>query len=279
MLLYRRLCQYTAISWDIVYRHWIGFNYIKYWRGGSRPEHGSTLQIRPYTGEHCVNCCPQLSTPCLEPIQAVWRGCLWHKLFLIFPYIDSANMASSRAPKQWCLTKTETANSIEVWRENLIFILNEDARFAPFLRPGVTWKKTSRSSANRGLSNDGDTVPEGERLTAAQKVVILDRMLGQIANYCPIISRNSIVKNSISLDSIWQAIRLHFGLQHTGAQFLDFADIRQEPGEKPEDLYQRLVAFIDDNLLVQGCGITHHGDTVTEDEEVTPSVENFIVLT
>ena len=113
-LLYRGLCQYTAISWDIVYRHWIGFNYIKYWRGGSRPEPGSTLQIRPYTGEHCVNCCPQLSTPCLEPIQAVWRGCLWHKLFLIFPYIDSANMASSCAPKQWCLTKTETANSIEV---------------------------------------------------------------------------------------------------------------------------------------------------------------------
>ena len=158
-------------------------------------------------------------------------------------------------------------------------VLNEDARFAPFLRPGVTWKKTSRSSANRGLSNDGDTVPEGERLTAAQKVVILDRMmLGQIANYCPIISRNSIVKNSTSLDSIWQAIRLHFGLQHTGAQFLDFADIRQESGEKPEDLYQRFVAFIGDNLLVQGCGITHHGDTVTEDE-VTPSVENFIILT
>ena len=148
-------------------------------------------------------------------------------------------MATSRAPKQWCLTKTETANSIEVCRENFIFILNEDARFAPFLWLGVTWKKTSRSSTNRGLSNDGDTVPVGERLTAAQKVVILDRMLGQIANYCPIISQNSIVKNSTSLDSIWQAIRLHFGFQHTGAQFLDFADIRQEPGEKPEDLYQR----------------------------------------
>ena len=40
-----------------------------------------------------------------------------------------------------------------------------------------------------------------------------------------------------------------------------------------------VVAFIYNNLLVQGCGITHHGDTVTENEEVTPSVENFIVLT
>ena len=171
---------------------------------------------------------PNYRSPVLSPFRQSGVAVCDIDYSSFFPYIDSANMASSRAPKQ-CLTKTETANSIEVWRENLIIILNEDARFAPFLRPGVTWKKTSRSFANRGLSNDGDTVPEGERLTAAQKVVILDRMLGQIANYCPIISQNSIVKNSTSLDSIWQAIRLHIGLQHTGAQFLDFADIRQDP--------------------------------------------------
>ena len=104
-------------------------------------------------------------------------------------------------------------------------------------------------------------------------------MLGQIANYCPIISRNTIIKNSTSLEDIWQAIRLHFGLQHTGAHFLDLAEIRQEPGEKPEDLYQRLAAFVDDNLLTQGSVITHHGESQTEDEDITLTVENFIVLT
>ena len=104
-------------------------------------------------------------------------------------------------------------------------------------------------------------------------------MLGQIANYCPIISRNTIVKNSTSLEDIWQAIKLHFGLQHTGAHFLDFAEMRQEPVEKPEDLYQRLVAFVDDNLLTQGSVITHHGESQTEEEDITPTVENFIVLT
>ena len=58
-------------------------------------------------------------------------------------------------------------------------------------------------------------------------------MLGQIANFCPVIARNTIVKGSTSLKSIWQAIRLHFGFQSTGAHFLDFSSIKLEADEKP----------------------------------------------
>ena len=182
-------------------------------------------------------------------------------------------MASVKAPKQWCLTKNENVNSIEVWKDNLIFILSEDPKFAELLKPGTIWQKKSKSSPNRGFTNTSG----GE--TAQQKVVVLERMLGQIANYCPVISRNSIVKNSTYIDSIWQSIRLHFGLQSTGGHFLDFADIKMEPGEKPEDLYQRLVSFVEDNFLEAGGNITHHGEKCTDDEELTPMVENIIVLT
>ena len=104
-------------------------------------------------------------------------------------------------------------------------------------------------------------------------------MLGQIANFCPVISRNTIVRNSTSLDNVWQSIRAHFGFQTTGAHFIDFADFKLKPGEKPEDLYQRIVAFVEDNLLTTESGITHHDEDPDEDEEVTPMVENFIVLT
>ena len=45
-------------------------------------------------------------------------------------------------------------------------------------------------------------------------------MLGQIANFCPVISHNAIVKNSTSVKSIWQDIRAHYGSQSTGAHFL-----------------------------------------------------------
>ena len=103
-------------------------------------------------------------------------------------------------------------------------------------------------------------------------------MLGQIANYCPIISRNTIVRNTISLENIWQVILLHFGSQTTGAHLLDFNDIQLQLKERPGDLYQLLVAFVEDNLLTAESNITHHGEHA-QDEELTPSLENVIVLT
>ena len=49
--------------------------------------------------------------------------------------------------------------------------------------------------------------------------------------------------------------------------------------ERPEDLYQRLVAFVEDNMLQSGSVILHHGDVVDVDEEMSPSLENMVVLT
>ena len=103
-------------------------------------------------------------------------------------------------------------------------------------------KKTS-TNLLRGLADDDDEVPEARRQTAVQKNAQLDLMLGQIADFCPVVSRNSIVKTSTSLSDIWQKIRLHFGFQSTGAHFLDLTDIKLQPDERPEDLLQRLMAF------------------------------------
>ena len=109
---------------------------------------------------------------------------------------------------------------------------------------------------------------------------MLDLMLGQIANFCPVISRNTIAKNATtSVSGIWQTIRLHYGFQSTGAHFLDFGDIHLQADERPEDLYQRLVAFVEDNMLQSGSVILHHGDVIDVDEEMSPSLENMVVLT
>ena len=100
----------------------------------------------------------------------------------------------------------------------------------------------------------------------------------QIANFCTVISRNSIVKNSTSLKDILQLIRLHFGFQSTGSHFLDLADIRLETGERPGDLYQRLMAFFEDNLLTTDSGVMHHGAFIATDEDLTPTMENTMVI-
>ena len=67
-------------------------------------------------------------------------------------------------------------------------------------------------------------------------------------NYTPIISRNTIVNNSTTLREIWQTIRLHYSFQSTGAHFLDIVNIRLQPNERPEDWFERLMAFNEDNL-------------------------------
>ena len=188
-------------------------------------------------------------------------------------------MNSNRAPKQWSLIKNETITTFEAWRQNLQYSLSLDADFAPFLADNFTWLKKSSTTPNRGLQPDGDDVPTTRRRTAFQKNLHLELMLGQIANFCPVISRSSIVKNSTSISSVWQAIRAHYGFQSTGARFLDFSNIKLEVDERPEDLFQRLMSFTEDNLLVANGPVTHHGAHVTSDEELTPTLENMVVLT
>ena len=184
--------------------------------------------------------------------------------------------ATPRAPKQWALGKAEDVNSFENWRQNILYTLSLDTSFTPYLAENAKWNKKTKADPYRGFTNDPDgTYP---KLTAAQKVYSLEIMLGQIANFCPILSRNTIVKNSTSLSQIWQAIRLHYGFQSSGGHLIDFSYIHLKSDERPEDLYQRLVAFIEDNLLRQEGGITHHGDVVTDDEELSPTLENLIVL-
>ena len=178
------------------------------------------------------------------------------------------------APKRWCLSEHETLNSFEVWRQHQIWCLSQEKTFAPFLTDGITWSKKSTTNPTRGFTNDGGD----NGVTAAQKVLHLESLLQQICNFCPIVSRSTIVKQSTSIASVWNMIRLHFGFHQTGAQFLNFDDIKLKPDERPETLYQRLLSFVEDCLLTKNSVIKHHDDTIEVDEEVTPTLENMIVL-
>ena len=187
-----------------------------------------------------------------------------------------ATTTKVRAPKQEQLTKTETLISFNNWKENLMYILSIDDNFKQFCVEGVTWGKKTSTSPTRGFTDDADTVANHQ--TKEQKCANLDLMLGQIANYATIISRNQITKSSTSLNDIWNKIREHYGFHQTGSRFLDLSAIRLEVSERPEDLYQRLLSFFEDNLQFSGSTVTHHNVAPTTDEEITPTVENVTVL-
>ena len=168
---------------------------------------------------------------------------------------------------------------VEAWENNLKYIMSLDPNFADFLTDGSSWGKKTNATPLRGFSNDPESVPAARGRTAAQKVTHLQMMLGQIANYAPIISRNLLVKNSTSVSGVCQTIRQHYGLQLTGSRFLDLANFSLKPEQRPEDLFQILMAFIENNLLTTSSGITHHGEIPDVDEELSPSLENFVALT
>lgn len=182
----------------------------------------------------------------------------------------------NRAPKQWQLTSVETLNTFKNWKENLTYTLSLDPAFKPYLGDTLTWGKQNSASPHRGFTDDAAGTTDAK--TKEEKTATLNLMLGQIANYATVISRNQIIKSSTSLNDIWSKIREHYGFHTTGSRFLDLTTIKLNAGERPEDLYQRLVSFMDDNLLTKDCSLTHHSTTIEMDEEISPTLENVIVL-
>ena len=65
---------------------------------------------------------------------------------------------STRAPKQWQLTRSETINSFNNWKENLVYTLSLDSNFSPYVKEGVTWGKKTTTAPNRGFTDDGNDV-------------------------------------------------------------------------------------------------------------------------
>ncbi len=157
----------------------------------------------------------------------------------------------------------------------MMFHLSLFNQFANFIPDEVTWLK--KSVANRGLTDDGTDVDEGTRKTAVQKNIQLEHMLGYIAQHCPALLRNDIIKNGTSLKWIWQRIRKHYSFNQSEVNFLKLYTIKREPEERYETLYQRILAHLDDNLLTVESGILYDGAVLTADEVMTPTVERFAV--
>ena len=177
------------------------------------------------------------------------------------------------APKLRVLTSTETQSSLDVWRETLIFHLILDGSFEEFLEDNFKWKNIA--VPDRGLQPD-PTSSENPR-TAKQKASSLKLMLQTIASYAPIISREFIVSEALSLDEIWLRLRIHFGFRKSGALILDLTSLHQEEGESYEALWEQYHSFVTDNLLQPSDGITHLGSKVTNKEKISPTLHNMMV--
>ena len=140
-----------------------------------------------------------------------------------------------RPPKPWQLTESETINSFANWKSNVLYNLSLNNEFAQFL--DSEWSK--KSVVNRGLL----PVTTGEvTKTAVQRAIILDRMLGLVAQFVPSLLRSEIIKRSTSLSWIWNRLRKHYSFTASEVNFLRLSEIKKEEGERYETFYQRIIA-------------------------------------
>ena len=187
----------------------------------------------------------------------------------------SVNQLAFLAPKQRSLTENETSTSFEAWSENMSFSLSLDKKSARFLDDLKTWSKSN--VANRGFVNDPETVEADVRMTAVQKALCLQHVLGIIANYAPVISHTYIKSSALSLEDIFNRLRSHYGFRRTGSRITELMSIQLEPSESHESLWERYYSFFEGNLL-QANGLTHEGVKLEHSESFTPTLLNTVVV-
>ena len=154
----------------------------------------------------------------------------------------------TRAQKTVVAHQIDTITSFEAWKQNLQYTLLLNMNFAACFGDNVTWQNKSTTAPTRSFTNDDKDVPFASRRTAQQKCTHLELKLGQIENFCPVIFRNSIVKTPV-LSSISDKQSVCIMASNQPGP-ISSTSVKLEQDERPEDLYQRLMSFTEDNFLI-----------------------------
>ena len=176
-----------------------------------------------------------------------------------------------KARKPEVLTERETITSFSSWKQNLEFHLASCDMFAPFIAADASWE--IKSVTNRGLQDD--TTAGGK--TAAQKLYVLNHMIGLIVSYCPENIRSEIDRKCTSLGWIWSRVRRHYGFNKSEVNFLKLATIKFQEGERYEAFFQRIMAHLYDNLLSPDCNLLFDGEQYAANEDMSPTTERLAV--
>ena len=126
-------------------------------------------------------------------------------------------------PKIVPLGENESLNSIERWRQSVIYLLTLNEDFRPFLKDTCEFGKKTKAKPYRNLTDSYKVVKKengeiekeedgSDRVVVSEskedKCYKVDLMLEQIANFCTNIPRYDITRDSSSLSEVWNKIRL-----------------------------------------------------------------------
>ena len=200
-------------------------------------------------------------------------------------------MNLQHGPKIRTLTQSETLCSLESWKSTIVYGLKQKPQFKEFLAEGYVWGKKTRNNPTRDLEDiyKKETIADPNDETKQIEVLVkhkskeercdvVDLLLEQVSNYAPNVPRTDITKDCRSMKEVWMTIRSFYNKQLTGASLNDVWNVRRELDESPQALYARIKQLYIDNFLTTDGLIHVDNKQVDEDEEMSPTLQNSIVL-
>ena len=183
----------------------------------------------------------------------------------------------------------------KVWKNTLVAHIAQDANHFHFMPGGkyATWQAADigqRIAALHARDPDKLIIDAKRNIDAPTQAAELDRLLTtrnaqlakfvtHIATLCHHTENDDVTNHSTSLEWIFDYLRKHYGLTTKGANFMNISEHVYKSGTPHQTFYKQYGASFVDNLRKQGDRIKYKNDLpLTEDEKLTPSFENAIVL-
>lgn len=198
-------------------------------------------------------------------------------IHLVDKYPDTQMSSIKIYPPQQLPNEGVTDVQFSIWREELEVYLECENKFRKFL-PGGTYDnwKAAEENEKRIISHKApdtaDSLPDIRR-DLRQFIVIVAKYIHQ--DYY-----NPIIRHSTSLEWIFKKIREDFDIQQQGIHFLNLLDLSYDATGQttPIGFYNQYRSMVIGNLAKKDTKIQWKNETLKEDEKLTASHEDLILL-
>ena len=192
---------------------------------------------------------------------------------------EESKMADPKPEKPYkfdSISKPVTQTDLTQWQLTLWDYLKSINRYKKFMKKDATW--ATDKVPNRGFT--ADTVGD-VKLSAEDKADVMDSILLKIGTYGPKALFIDITQRSTSFKFIWNAVRKVCGFPVPGAKLIQYMTLKHsfDPSKTSfNDHYWAMRDMKIASLLTKDSEVTFNGQKIQVDEEITPSLENQLVV-
>ena len=180
-----------------------------------------------------------------------------------------------------------TETQFSIWCEEMEVYLAQEAGFAQFLPDGnySTWL-SKESNPDRILQLHDEDLADPELNTPAAREAKLRSVRTKLRTVLSIIGKcvseghyNPIIRHATSLQWIYDTLRADYDIKQRGIHFFNILDVKYDPSvDTPVSFYNKYRTIIVNNLAKVGDVVKYKNEELTEDEKMSPMLEDVILL-